>query len=64
VRGPVSEVHEGQEPVDEDEPVLRAGAHGPLPRPGRKPGLTPFMPQRHQLGHEFSTQRPTGPSGR
>ncbi|WP_256337805.1 hypothetical protein, partial [Streptomyces fradiae] len=44
----------GQEPVDEDEPVLRAGAHGPLPRPGRKPGLVPFTPQRAQFGHEFS----------
>lgn len=37
VRGPLPEVHEGgQEPVDEHEPVLRAGAHRPLPRPGRK----------------------------
>ncbi len=52
---PVTEVHEGgQEPVDEDQPVLRASAYGPLPLPGRKPGLMPFMPQRTQLGHEFS----------
>jgi hypothetical protein len=55
VRGAVSEMHEGgQEPVDEDQPVLRAGAHGPFPRPGRKPGLVSFMPQRAQLINEFS----------
>jgi hypothetical protein len=30
--GRVSEVHEGgQEPVDEDQPVFRARADGPLP---------------------------------
>ncbi|MBB4795278.1 hypothetical protein BJY54_005890 [Streptomyces nodosus] len=55
MRGRVSEVHEGgQEPVDENQPVLRTGAHGPLPRPGRKPGLVPFMPQRTYLSHQFS----------
>jgi hypothetical protein len=32
VGGRVSEVHEGgQEPVDEDQPVFRARADGPLP---------------------------------
>ncbi|MGC0407479.1 hypothetical protein [Streptomyces ambofaciens] len=52
---PVSEVHEGgQEPVDEDEPVLGPGTDRPLPRPGRKPGLVLFMPQRAELRHEFS----------
>lgn len=34
VRGPVAQIDEGgQEPVDEDEPVLLTGAHRPLPRP-------------------------------
>ncbi|MGW0669373.1 hypothetical protein, partial [Streptomyces sp. NPDC002746] len=52
---PVAKVHErGQEPVDEDHAVLRTGAHGTLPRPGCKPGLVPFVPQRSYLGHEFS----------
>ncbi|MFJ4691753.1 hypothetical protein [Streptomyces sp. NPDC088766] len=51
----MSEVHEGgHEPVDEDQPVLRAGTDRLLPRPGRKPGLVPFMPQRAELSHEFS----------
>jgi hypothetical protein len=51
----VAEVHEGgQEPVDEDQPVLRPRAYSPLPRPGGKPGLVPFMPQRAQLKREFS----------
>jgi hypothetical protein len=55
VGDPVSEVHEGgQEPVDEDQPVLRAGTDRPLPRPGCKPGPVPFMPQRTKLSHEFS----------
>ena len=44
----------GQEPVDEDQPVLRHRAHSTLPRPGRKPGLVPFMPQRADLTPEFS----------
>lgn len=31
----VPQVHQGgQEPVDEDQPVLRSGADGPAPRPG------------------------------
>ncbi|WRZ08833.1 hypothetical protein OG959_38585 [Streptomyces sp. NBC_00385] len=52
---PVAKVHErGQEPVDEDHAVRRTGAHGTLPRPGCKPGLVPFLPQRSYLGHEFS----------
>ena len=54
VRGPVTEVHErGQEPVDEEQPVLRAGTDRRLPWPGRKSGLVPFVPQRAQPGHEF-----------
>ncbi|MFE4053303.1 hypothetical protein [Streptomyces sp. YIM B13518] len=52
---PVSEVHEGgQEPVDEDQPVLCARAHSALSWPGRESGLVPFMPQRAKLSHEFS----------
>ncbi|MGW3381956.1 hypothetical protein ACWDCO_17425 [Streptomyces albogriseolus] len=48
-------MHEGgQEPVDEDQPVLRAGTDRALPLPGHQLGLVPFMPQRAQLGHEFS----------
>jgi hypothetical protein len=55
MRGGVTEVDEGgQEPVDEDQPVLRAGAHSTLPRPGGEPGLVPLMPQRTQLCDEFS----------
>ncbi|MGV9553082.1 hypothetical protein [Streptomyces ardesiacus] len=51
----VAEVHEGgQEPVDEDQPVLRTGTDSPLPWPGGKPGLVLFMPQRAKLSHEFS----------
>ncbi|MFI8917392.1 hypothetical protein ACIGW4_38145, partial [Streptomyces sp. NPDC053513] len=44
----------GQKPVDEHQPVLRTGAHGPLPRPGGKRGLVTLMPQRADLGDEFS----------
>ncbi|MFG2162913.1 MULTISPECIES: transposase [Streptomyces] len=44
----------GQEPVDEHQPALRAGTHGPLPLPGGKPGLVALMPQRPHVGHEFS----------
>lgn len=55
VRGTMAEMHErGQEPVDEHQPVLPAGAHGPLPRPGHELGVVPFMPQRAHLGSEFS----------
>lgn len=43
--GPVAEVHErGQEPVDEDQPVLRTGTDGPLPRPGLRFHPVPFVP--------------------
>ncbi|MEU7206772.1 hypothetical protein, partial [Streptomyces sp. NPDC045470] len=44
----------GQEPVDEHQPVFRAGTHGPFPRPGGEPGLVPFMPQRSKFSNEFS----------
>ncbi len=51
---PVTEVDEGgQESVDEHQPVLRAGTHGPLPRSTGKSGLVTLMPQRAYLGHEF-----------
>ena len=54
VRGGMPQVHEGgQEPVDEDQPVFRTRAHSALPRPGRKRGLVPFVPQRAELRHEF-----------
>ncbi len=54
-RGGMPELHEGgQEPVDEHQPVLRHRAHSTLPRPGRNPGLVPFMPQRADLKPEFS----------
>ncbi len=42
---PVTEMDErGQEPVDEHQPVPRAGAHTPLPRPGRQLRLVTLMP--------------------
>jgi hypothetical protein len=44
----------GQQPVDEHQPVLRAGAQGPFPWPGREPGLVPFVPQRAYLKAQFS----------
>ncbi|MCX5063564.1 MULTISPECIES: hypothetical protein [unclassified Streptomyces] len=44
----------GQEPADEHQPVLRAGAHGLLPRPGDKPGLVKLLPQRADFGEEFT----------
>ncbi|MFF2206061.1 hypothetical protein [Streptomyces sp. NPDC058145] len=44
----------GQEPVDEYQPVLRAGAYGPLTRPGRELGVVPFVPQRTNLSDKFS----------
>ncbi|WP_312007834.1 hypothetical protein [Streptomyces sp. B1866] len=51
----MTEVDEGgQESVDEHQPVLRAGAHGPLPRSAGKSGLVTLMPQRAYLGHQFS----------
>ncbi len=52
---PMAKVHErGQEPVDEHQPVLRAGTHGTLPRPRGQLGLVPFMPQQAYQGDEFS----------
>jgi hypothetical protein len=55
MRGGMPEVHErGQEPVDEHQPVLRTRAHSTLPRPGRKLGLMPFVPQRGYHSDEFS----------
>jgi hypothetical protein len=56
VSGPVAEVDEGgQQSVGEHQSVLRTSAHGPLPWPGRKPRLMPFMPQRAYLRDEFIT---------
>ncbi len=54
MRDAVTEMDErGQEPIDEHQPVLRAGAYGPLPRPGHQSGLVPLMPQRSYVGYEF-----------
>jgi hypothetical protein len=51
----VMEMHErGQETVDEHQLMLRAGAHRPLPWPGRELGLVPLVPQRAYLRNEFS----------
>lgn len=55
MRGGVTEMYErGQETVDEHQLMLRAGAHRPLPWPGRELGLVPLVPQRAYLGNEFS----------
>lgn len=55
MRGGVTEMHErGQETVDEHQLMLRAGAHCPLPWPGRELGLVPLVPQRTYLSNEFS----------
>jgi hypothetical protein len=54
VGGPVAEMGEGgQEPVDEDRPVLRVGAHGTPPRPAGEPGVLALLPQRADCGDEF-----------
>ncbi len=44
----------GQEPLDENQPMVCTRAHNTLPRPQRKLGLVPFTPQRAQLCDEFS----------
>lgn len=44
----------GQEPVEEDQPVLHAGAHGPLPHASGKPRLVTLLRQRADLIDEFS----------
>ncbi|CAL9324133.1 hypothetical protein SUDANB66_06494 (plasmid) [Streptomyces sp. SudanB66_2053] len=44
----------GQQPVDEPQPVLCAGAHGPLPRSGGKPRLVTLLPQGAALLDEFN----------
>ncbi|GLW04630.1 hypothetical protein Slala05_82600 [Streptomyces lavendulae subsp. lavendulae] len=45
VSGTVAKVDErGREPVDKDQLVLCAGAHGPLAWPGLQSRLLPFMP--------------------
>ncbi|MFC9605330.1 hypothetical protein ACFTTN_17915 [Streptomyces niveus] len=44
----------GQQPPARDQPVLRAGVHGPLPLPVDKSGLVTLMPQRADVGNEFS----------
>ncbi len=52
---PVTKVNKGgQQPVDEHQLVLRAGAHSTLPRPGGKPGPVTLMPRRTYLGNELS----------
>ncbi|MGX1274757.1 hypothetical protein RKD18_007951 [Streptomyces phaeoluteigriseus] len=44
----------GQEPADEQQPVLRAGAHGPLPRSSGKPCLVTLLSQRVDPLDEFN----------
>ncbi|MFK4123215.1 hypothetical protein [Streptomyces longwoodensis] len=44
----------GQQSVDKHQPVLCAGAHGPLARPGGEPRLVTLLPQRADLLDEFS----------
>ncbi|MYW31111.1 hypothetical protein [Streptomyces sp. SID2119] len=54
----MAKVHErGKEPVDEDHAVLRTGADRTLPRPGRKPGPVPLVPQQPYLSDEFRYHR-------
>jgi hypothetical protein len=55
VGDPVPKVDErGQQPVDEHQPVLCAGAHGPPPRSGGKPRPVTLLLQRADLLDEFS----------
>ncbi len=55
VRDAVPQVNEGgQQPVDEDQPVLRTGPDRPAPRALRKQGLVPLVPQRADRSDEFS----------
>ncbi len=44
----------GQQSVDEHQLVLRTSTYGPLPLPGYEPGLVALVPQRADLGNEFS----------
>ncbi|GHA49658.1 hypothetical protein GCM10010329_84840 [Streptomyces spiroverticillatus] len=44
----------GQQPVNEDQLVLRTSPRGTLPWPGGKPGLMARMPQRAHLNDEFT----------
>jgi hypothetical protein len=44
----------GEQSIDEHQPVLRTGAHCPLPLPGGEPGLMALVPQRAYLSNEFS----------
>lgn len=55
VGAPVTKMDErGQQPIDKHQPVLCAGAHGPLPWPGGEPGLVTLLSQRAYLLDEFS----------
>jgi hypothetical protein len=55
VGGTVAKVHErGQQSINEDQFVLRSGAYCPAPWSRREPSLMLFMPQRSNLGDEFS----------
>ncbi|MGX1885753.1 hypothetical protein [Streptomyces sp. NPDC055287] len=46
--------HGGQQPVDEDQSVLGSGANSAATGPRRQSGLVPLVPQRADLGTEFS----------
>ena len=58
MRGAVAQTHQrGQQPIDEDELVLRPGSYRPLPWPSGKPSLMQLVSQRPYLSDEFSDHR-------
>jgi hypothetical protein len=46
----------GQEPVDEDQLVLRPRTHSPTTRTISQLGISSGLPHRPQLGHQISDQ--------
>lgn len=58
MRRAMAQTHQrGQQPIDEDELVLRPGSCRPLPWPSSKPSLMQLVPQRPCLSNEFSDHR-------
>jgi len=58
VSGAVAQTHQrGQQPIEDDEVVLRPGSYRPLPWPSGKPSLMQLVPQRPYLSDEFSDHR-------
>ena len=54
MRGAMAQIHQGgQQPVDEDEPVLRTGSHSSPPRPSREQCLMLPVQQRAYFSDEF-----------